>query len=145
MDKITFLQGKLGGWLDFSISTFLNPCSSLVNQANSLYWNGIWKFFWHHCLSYWHQFCWATALVLYQVVLIYLFPGTFLVWHPAFLRHPECPCLGHGSLEIQGVCNALVYMCFEALRAVIWASEVLCILYVLFHMNPLADLQIGGK
>lgn len=43
------------------------------------------------------------------------------------------------------MCNALVYVCLEVLSAVIWASEVLCILYVLFQMNPLTDLQIGGK
>lgn len=46
---------------------------------------------------------------------------------------------------IQGVHNAFLYMCLEALSAMFRASEVLCILDVLLQMNPLAGLQIGGK
>lgn len=52
MDKTTYLQSRLCGWLDVSISTFLNPCLSLVNQTNSSYWNDTWKFFYGTTASY---------------------------------------------------------------------------------------------
>lgn len=63
----------------------------------------------------------------------------------ALLGHPEWSFLSRGNLGIQGVHNALVYMCLEVLSALMRASEVLCFLYMLSQMNPLADLQIGGK
>lgn len=57
----------------------------------------------------------------------------------AFLWHPVCPLLHHGREGIGSVCSALVYTCLEAPRS------GLCILSVLFQMNPLAALQTGGK